>query len=120
MTQLVIAPKLKDMPQGALGSRHGAHISRHEPEEELFDAPVAAKEKKKQGETLEKVVGRIPTLYIIIFFTVFTGCAVLIRKHDLRARRNRQYSVSSNSKRRRCSSRRRIGSVRSPGANLEW
>jgi hypothetical protein len=78
MTQLVIAPKLKDMPQGALGSRHGAHISRHEPEEELFDAPVAAKEKKKQGETLEKVVGRIPTLYIIIFFTVFTGCAVLI------------------------------------------
>jgi cell division protein FtsL len=35
-------------------------------------------EKKKPGETIEKVVGRIPTLYVIIFAAIVTLCAVLI------------------------------------------
>ncbi len=87
MAQLVIAQKFKDMSHGALGARRMAMPSRDEHEEELSFAPAGTKEKKKQGETLEKVVGRIPTLYIIIFFTVFTGCAVLIIWNTLQVNR---------------------------------
>lgn len=87
MTQLVIAPKLKEISHGALGARHASLPLRDEHEDELEFTPVASKEKKKQGETLEKVVGRIPTLYIIIFFTVFTGCAVLIIWNTLQVNR---------------------------------
>lgn len=89
MAQLVIAPKLKDMSHGALGARRMTMPSHDEHEEELSYAPTATntKEKKKQGETLEKVVSRIPTLYIIIFFTVFTGCAVLIIWNTLQVNR---------------------------------
>lgn len=87
MAQLVIAPKLKDMSHGALGARRMVMPPRDEHEEELSFAPASTKEKKKQGETLEKVVGRIPTLYIIIFFTVFTGCAVLIIWNTLQVNR---------------------------------
>jgi len=42
------------------------------------DAKTDQPEKKKAGETIEKVVGRIPTLYVIIFAAIVTLCAVLI------------------------------------------
>lgn len=41
------------------------------------DAP-AVKRVNPQAETLEKVVRRIPTLYVVAFFGVVVGCAVLI------------------------------------------
>jgi cell division protein FtsL len=89
MTQLVITQKLreKDASAGVLGRRH------HSPVNERFDDrferdDAEPKEKKKvQGETLEKVVKRIPTLYVIIFFAVFTSCAVLIIWNTLQVNR---------------------------------
>lgn len=51
-------------------------------------APVAVKtEKKKNTETIEKVVGRIPTLYVIIFAAVVASCAVLIIWNTLQVNR---------------------------------
>ena len=56
-------------------------------------APVAepAREtpapKKRTGETIDKVVGRIPTLYVIIFSAIVTLCAVLIIWNTLQVNR---------------------------------
>ena len=55
---------------------------------EFFEENSDIPEKKKpQGETLEKVVKRIPTFYVIIFFSVFTACAVLIIWNTLQVNR---------------------------------
>lgn len=43
--------------------------------------------KKKGAESLDKVVGRIPTLYVIIFATIVTLCAVLIIWNTLQVNR---------------------------------
>ena len=48
---------------------------------------AAAAPKKKNTETIEKVVGRIPTLYVIIFAAIVTGCAVLIIWNTLQVNR---------------------------------
>jgi cell division protein FtsL len=55
---------------------------------ELFEEENIAPEKKKAaGESFEKVVKRIPTFYVIIFFSVFTACAVLIIWNTLQVNR---------------------------------
>jgi cell division protein FtsL len=87
MTQLVIAPKLKEMSHGTLGARRISSAPDDEHGDDFSFSSVGTQEKKKQIETLEKVVGRIPTLYIIAFFTVFTGCAVLIIWNTLQVNR---------------------------------
>ncbi len=43
--------------------------------------------KKKNTETIDKVVGRIPTLYVIVFAAIVTGCAVLIIWNTLQVNR---------------------------------
>lgn len=55
----------------------------------VHDEPIAAKPKapKKNGESLDKVVGRIPTLYVIIFAAIVTLCAVLIIWNTLQVNR---------------------------------
>jgi cell division protein FtsL len=47
----------------------------------------AEKHKKPGAESIEKVIKRIPTFYVIIFFTVFTACAVLIVWNTLQVNR---------------------------------
>ena len=83
MTQIAFTPRMKaasgSEALGAKGNfyepkKNNPFVDRMEDEFE-FETPV---KKKPQGETLEKVVKRIPTFYVIIFFSVFTACAVLI------------------------------------------
>ncbi|MDP4235149.1 MAG: cell division protein FtsL, partial [Bacteroidota bacterium] len=58
------------------------------PDPEFVDSEKDTFERKKpKGETLEKVVKRIPTFYVIIFFSVFTACAVLIIWNTLQVNR---------------------------------
>jgi len=77
--------------RGALGVKPGIpERERYEefPDPELFDDAIDAPAKKKpKGETFEKVVKRIPTFYVIIFFSVFTACAVLIIWNTLQVNR---------------------------------
>jgi cell division protein FtsL len=85
MTHIAFTPRMKSSPiTGALGIKQREAF--YEPEffeEETEKSP----EKKKRGETFDKVVKRIPTLYVIIFFTVFTACAVLIIWNTLQVNR---------------------------------
>ncbi len=57
----------------------------------VHDEPAATaakpKAQKKNGESLDKVVGRIPTLYVIIFAAIVTLCAVLIIWNTLQVNR---------------------------------
>ena len=92
MTQIAFTPRMNAAPsRGALGVKPGIAERKHYeefPEMELLDRSVDAPQKKKpKGETLEKVVKRIPTLYVIIFFSVFTACAVLIIWNTLQVNR---------------------------------
>jgi cell division protein FtsL len=77
--------------RGALGVKQGlAEPKRYEDfaDPEFFEENIGVPEKKKpQGETFEKVVKRIPTFYVIIFFSVFTACAVLIIWNTLQVNR---------------------------------
>lgn len=85
MTQIAFTPRMKNPPiGGSLGAR-----KREEPDQEpdLFDPVIGTPEKRKEKSEFEKVVKRIPTLYIIIFFTVFTACAVLIIWNTLQVNR---------------------------------
>jgi cell division protein FtsL len=77
--------------RGALGVKASHSVPKRfeefaDPEflEENYDV---SEKKKPQGETLEKVVKRIPTFYVIIFFSVFTACAVLIIWNTLQVNR---------------------------------
>ncbi|HYM21305.1 MAG TPA: cell division protein FtsL [Candidatus Kapabacteria bacterium] len=68
MTEIAYTPRGRAVqPERTVlgGSRHPNAVA---------DVP----EKKKAGETIDKVVGRIPTLYVIIFAAIVTLCAVLI------------------------------------------
>ncbi len=92
MTQIAFTPRINAAPsRGALGVKQGLH-ERERYEEfldpEFLDEATDIPEKKKpKGETLEKVVKRIPTFYVIIFFSVFTACAVLIIWNTLQVNR---------------------------------
>lgn len=80
MTHLVYTPRVRAISSSEpIGTRHTLAGDEVEP-------PVSEK-KKTKGETVEKVIKRIPTLYVIIFFTVFTGCAVLIVWNTLQVNR---------------------------------
>jgi hypothetical protein len=92
MTQIAFTPRMNAAPsRGALGVKPGyPDPKRFEefPDPEFYDSGNDVPEKKKtQGETLEKVVKRIPTFYVIIFFSVFTACAVLIIWNTLQVNR---------------------------------
>lgn len=92
MTHIAFTPRMKVAPsRGALGVKANIFEPKKQiefDEQYLFDADIDAPIKKKpQGETLEKVVKRIPTFYVIIFFTVFTACAVLIIWNTLQVNR---------------------------------
>lgn len=83
MTQIAFTPRMKAAPgSGALGAKGSFYEPKSQTpfpeamrEEYKFETP---EKKKPQGETFDKVVKRIPTFYVIIFFSVFTACAVLI------------------------------------------
>ncbi len=69
MTEIAYIPRMRGQSaeRSVLGGTHGA------------ERPEAVEQaKKKSGETIEKVVGRIPTLYVIVFAAIVTMCAVLI------------------------------------------
>ena len=92
MTQIAFTPRMKTSPsRGALGVKTNFYDPKQNEEfdeRDFLDAELATPEKKKpQGETLEKVVKRIPTFYVIIFFSVFTACAVLIIWNTLQVNR---------------------------------
>lgn len=76
MTNLVYTPR-------ARGIASSEPIGSQRPYDDFPELPadepkISTKKKKPQGETVEKVIKRIPTFYVIIFFTVITSCAVLI------------------------------------------
>jgi cell division protein FtsL len=92
MTHIAFTPRMNAAPsRGALGVKPGlSQQKRYEEfaDQEYFEENSDIPEKKKpQGETLEKVVKRIPTFYVIIFFSVFTACAVLIIWNTLQVNR---------------------------------
>ncbi len=92
MTHIAFTPRMNAAPsRGALCVKQGvAEAKRYEDfaDPELYEQSSTISEKKKpQGETLEKVVKRIPTFYVIIFFSVFTACAVLIIWNTLQVNR---------------------------------
>jgi cell division protein FtsL len=100
MTQIAIAPRVGAVrnPYASIkagvttseGSRTVSIIGKNGadrmPVRQMIAAepPVAT---KPAGETLEKVVRRIPTLYVIAFFGVVVGCAVLIIWNTLQVNR---------------------------------
>ncbi len=90
MTPIAYTPRMKTpAEQNMLGNQARPYQSpaavRIEAEPEV---PTAVKtEKKKNTETIEKVVGRIPTLYVIIFAAVVASCAVLIIWNTLQVNR---------------------------------
>jgi cell division protein FtsL len=92
MTHIAFTPRLKAAPsRGALGVKPDLyepqrHIAMPDPDFVDSDPDIVEK-KKPKGETLEKVVKRIPTFYVIIFFSVFTACAVLIIWNTLQVNR---------------------------------
>lgn len=92
MNQIAFTPRNKIASgSGALGVK-GAMFQpkKSEPfiEHDVPEFEDEIKEKKKpQGETFDKVVKRIPTFYVIIFFSVFTACAVLIIWNTLQVNR---------------------------------
>ena len=76
MTNLVYTPR-------ARGIASSEPIGSQRPYDDFPELPadepkISIKKKKPQSETVEKVIKRIPTFYVIIFFTVITSCAVLI------------------------------------------
>jgi len=84
MTNLVYTPRVQGIASNeAIGSRHPYE----EYSESLNDEPKKNSKSKSQSETVEKVIKRIPTFYVIIFFTVFTACAVLIVWNTLQVNR---------------------------------
>src|SRR5438309_136159 len=85
MAHIAFTPRMKSPTlSGALGVKQRQEY--YEPE--LFEEEKEPPEKKKKaGETFEKVVKRIPTFYVIIFFSVFTACAVLIIWNTLQVNR---------------------------------
>lgn len=97
MTQYVLTPQLRNTRPsgGALGVRKMREMEPppypQEVEEIEYPADFPASQEKKikkpQGETLEKVVKRIPTFYVILFLTIFTACAVLIIWNTLQVNR---------------------------------
>ncbi|MDP4219535.1 MAG: cell division protein FtsL [Bacteroidota bacterium] len=92
MTHIAFTPRLKATPsRGALGVKSDLYEPQRHleiPDPEFVDSEKDTFERKKpKGETLEKVVKRIPTFYVIIFFSVFTACAVLIIWNTLQVNR---------------------------------
>jgi cell division protein FtsL len=92
MTHIAFTPRIKaPSSRGALGAKGNIYEPKYQ--EEFFDAEFSGAEseapekKKAKSDTFEKVVKRIPTLYVIIFFTVFTACAVLIIWNTLQVNR---------------------------------
>ncbi|HET9137044.1 MAG TPA: cell division protein FtsL [Candidatus Kapabacteria bacterium] len=76
--------------QSVLGS--SAHTPYRAPaspivEDEPLKAEPKTEPKKKNGESFEKVVRRIPTLYVITFAAIVTCCAVLIIWNTLQVNR---------------------------------
>lgn len=92
MTHIAFTPRMKAAPgSGALGAKGDFYepkiphpFTQPEPDDLELETP---EKKKSKGETFEKVVKRIPTFYVIIFFTVFTACAVLIIWNTLQVNR---------------------------------
>ena len=92
MNQIAFTPRMNAAPsRGALGVKADfSQPKRFEAfdDQEFLEENSGIHEKKNpQGETLEKVVKRIPTFYVIIFFSVFTACAVLIIWNTLQVNR---------------------------------
>jgi cell division protein FtsL len=84
MANLVYTPRVRGIASNEpIGSRRPFDEYPEFPETE----PKQATKKKSPGETVEKVIKRIPTFYVIIFFTVFTACAVLIVWNTLQVNR---------------------------------
>src|SRR5438445_9763748 len=85
MTHIAFTPRMKS---ASLGGVLGVKQREDFYEPELFEEEIETPEKKKKtGETFDKVVKRIPTFYVIIFFSVFTACAVLIIWNTLQVNR---------------------------------
>lgn len=88
MAEIAYIPRSRS---GADRSVLGAHASARPvavaPAAEEHHEPEVKKPRKKQGETIDKVVGRIPTLYVIIFAAIVTLCAVLIIWNTLQVNR---------------------------------
>ncbi len=86
MAQIAYIPRTR---AGADRSVLGAHAARAAVPAAAIEEPPKSesKEKKRSGETLDKVVGRIPTLYVIIFAAIVTLCAVLIIWNTLQVNR---------------------------------
>lgn len=83
MTNLVITPRVR-----GIGTANEPIGPRRIDEEIVDTMPEQSTSKKRpKGETVEKVIKRIPTLYVIVFFTVFAGCAVLIVWNTLQVNR---------------------------------
>jgi cell division protein FtsL len=94
MTQIAFTPRMKaPSTRGALGVKGNRYTP--DQQEDFFDPEFLDAEpeasgtdkKKTTSASFEKVVKRIPTLYVIIFFTVFTACAVLIIWNTLQVNR---------------------------------
>jgi cell division protein FtsL len=84
MTNLVYTPRVRGI---ASNEPIGPRRAFGDDEAEFPFEGSTTEKKKTSGETVEKVIKRIPTLYVIIFFTVFTGCAVLIVWNTLQVNR---------------------------------
>ncbi len=90
MTEFAYTPRIKSAADRRVlgGSVASARQTQTQPNTSFAEQPSpAVVTKKKNTETIEKVVGRIPTLYVIVFAAIVTGCAVLIIWNTLQVNR---------------------------------
>lgn len=91
MAQIAYIPRARSGADrsvlGAHAPRAAASMPHAEDQHEVTPRELAKAPKKKSGESIEKVVGRIPTLYVIIFAAIVTLCAVMIIWNTLQVNR---------------------------------
>lgn len=90
MAQIAYIPRARTGDERSVLGAHPMRNATSMPVGELqHDQPsvVATQPKKKSGETIDKVVRRIPTLYVIIFAAIVTMCAVMIIWNTLQVNR---------------------------------
>ena len=88
MTEFAYTPRIKSAADRRVLGGSAASARQTQPNTTFAEqASPAAVPKKKNTETIEKVVGRIPTLYVIVFAAIVTGCAVLIIWNTLQVNR---------------------------------